>query len=177
MPAREGVRPQQQHPAHRLVVERLAEPGRVAEDQPALELHDSVVGDANAGQVSESGIHAVHGVAGVEDPAHRGAPRFHPGAGAGGEHARCSAARGRLERVEPERLAVDDDGVGSGAGRTGTHLASFLSFRGPRHEAPSASATNRHPPGTLPATPPPARPIPDGPESGPRPHHSSRGDA
>ena len=163
MPACERVRAQQQHPAHRVVVERLSEPRGMTEDHPPLELDDPIRCDTNACEVSESGIDAVHGFAGIEDAAHRDLPRFHRRSRMFREHARPAPPGYLVEPLQPERHPVDGDRVG--------HRVRIL-------EAPTPSPSSRSrrdrraPGGPVHASPVAAKACP------PRhaAHHSSRGD-
>ena len=145
MPAGEGAGAQQQHPAYRLVVERFAEPRGVTQDQPLLERGNPIRGDANTGEVPESGVHSVHRAAGVEDAVHRVPRRFDLRPRRLREHARCATTRHRIELFEPERRAVDDDGGRRDTSRFDTHVrkSDVRSRQLPRLRTPAP--VRRHP--------------------------------
>ena len=71
-----------------------------------------IVGDANAREVSEPGVHAVHGIPGFEGALHRALSCHDSRPRLQRERAGCAAARHRIEPLQVERFAVEDDGRG-----------------------------------------------------------------
>ena len=59
VPLGERVRPQQQHPAHRGVRQRLPHPGGVRQHQPLLQRLEIGVGDADVGEIAEARVDPV----------------------------------------------------------------------------------------------------------------------
>ena len=84
----------------------------MAQDEPPLELGEPIVGDANAREVSEPGVHSVDGIAGFHGALHRALPRHDLRPRVRRERAGHTAARHRIELPESERFTVDDDGRG-----------------------------------------------------------------
>ena len=129
-PDRERVGTQQEHRAHDLVGQRVADAGRVRADQVALQLGGLVRLDAHVGEVAEAGRDAVDGGPLGHEPLDDRARRAHPLARRPGR-----ATTARRPRATSITLSIVRSRPVSGSGGIGPYTTHRATAAGP-HEPP-----------------------------------------
>lgn len=111
-PDRQRVGPQDEHGAHHVLGERIADPRGVRTNQVALQFGHLVRLDPDIGQVAKSGGHPVDRLSLCHEPLDHGARRPHPIGGFGGQRHPAPVAGHRRDVGHSQVEAGQDQGAG-----------------------------------------------------------------